>query len=115
MVELTTFGLSCFVGYVAMCTDMLLQILVYVSISVVSCAKITNAAGRVSMESDYQRNHLLNFKGEPLTWISNPHRPPIPAWPQMFTIKFYVYVEQYGNDWNSTGVLYYDWTSKVRD
>ena len=88
-------------------TDMLLHTCVYV---IISYAMIT---ARGAMDDDYQRKHLI--KREPLTWISNPHLPPIPAWPQMFTIKFYVYVEQYGDDWNSTGALYYDWTSTVCD
>lgn len=75
----------------------------------------TAAAGRVlPIKRDSLTNQLL--KGEQLTWTSTKDSgqpPPIPVWPQTFTIEFYVYVEQYGNDWNSIGVLYYDWTSKV--
>lgn len=74
----------------------------------------TAAVGGGSPERDSLSNQLL--KGERLTWTrtEDAQPPPIPVWPQTFTIKFYVYVEQYGNDWSSTGVLYYDWTSKVR-
>ena len=74
----------------------------------------TAAAGRViPTKRDSLTNQLL--KGEQLTWRStkDSQPPPIPAWPQTFSIKFYVYVEQYGNDWSSTGILYYDWTSRV--
>ena len=39
--------------------------------------------------------------------------PPIPAWPDQFNIKFYVYVEEYGDNWKSDGALFYDWTTKT--
>ena len=40
-------------------------------------------------------------------------QPPVPAWPDQFVSSFYVYVEEYGDEWNSTGFIVYDWTSKV--
>ena len=40
-------------------------------------------------------------------------RPATPTWPDKFTSQFYVYVEQYGKNWKSTGAIYYDWTIKV--
>ena len=39
--------------------------------------------------------------------------PPTPAWPDQFTVRFAVLLEQYGPTWNSSGVLYYDWKMKV--
>ena len=76
-------------------------------------AQSTAAAGVDSPERDPLLCQLL--QGKQLTWTSTEaiQPPPIPAWPQTFSINFYVYVEQYGNDWSSTGALYYDWTSKV--
>ena len=73
----------------------------------------TAAAGGDSPERDSLTNQLL--KGEQLIWRSTEdlQPPPISAWPQAFSIKFYVYVEKYGNDWSSTSVLYYDWASRV--
>ena len=41
-------------------------------------------------------------------------RPPVPAWPEVFSVQFYVYVQQYGAEWNSTGVMFYHWASQVR-
>ena len=38
---------------------------------------------------------------------------PDPSWPNQFTSNFVVLVEKYGPEWNSTGVIYYDWTIKV--
>ncbi len=40
-------------------------------------------------------------------------RPPVPAWPEQFVAEFVVQVYIYGPKWNSTGVTYYDWTTKV--
>ena len=39
--------------------------------------------------------------------------PAVPAWPDKFTVQLTIFVEKYGKDWSSKGVLYYDWTSKV--
>ena len=39
--------------------------------------------------------------------------PDIPAWPDVFTIKFDVFVEEYGEGWKSQGILYYHWPSKT--
>jgi hypothetical protein len=39
--------------------------------------------------------------------------PPVPAWPDQFTIELEILVEKYGPNWNSSGALYYDWKSKV--
>ena len=62
--------------------------------------------------SDTLLKHLLT--GTPLEWSSASRiRPPVPSWPKTFTIDFYVYIEQYGPNWNSTGTLYYDWPSEV--
>ena len=47
------------------------------------------------------------------TWKGHQRLPDPRSWPHVFNIQFYVYVEQYGSDWSSTGALYYDWTSKV--
>ena len=47
-------------------------------------------------------------------WISKSPRPPIPVWPDQFTSDFYVYVETYGEDFQSKGAIHYDWTKKVR-
>lgn len=38
---------------------------------------------------------------------------PIPAWPDQFTVRLLILVEQYGPEWNSSGVLYYDWKTQV--
>ena len=40
--------------------------------------------------------------------------PPKPVWPDVFSVQFYIYVQQYGENWNSTGRMYYHWTSKVK-
>ena len=42
-----------------------------------------------------------------------PRNPYIPAWADQFTSKFVVRVKEYGPDWSSNGVIYYDWTKKV--
>lgn len=34
-------------------------------------------------------------------------------WPDTFTSKFTVMVEQYGKDWSSEGGIFYDWNKKV--
>ena len=39
--------------------------------------------------------------------------PPLPVWPDQFTSDFWVRVGIYGPNWNSTGKIFYDWTSKV--
>ena len=39
--------------------------------------------------------------------------PPVPVWPDKFTINFDMLVEEYGDDWKSTGTLYYDYNIKV--
>jgi hypothetical protein len=39
--------------------------------------------------------------------------PPVPAWPDQFTIELEILVEKYGPNWNSSGALYYDWKSKT--
>ena len=39
--------------------------------------------------------------------------PAVPAWPDKFTVQLGIYVEKYGKEWSSKGVLFYDWTSKV--
>ena len=94
--------------------DMQLTVLSLTFLDTFLIATQSTAAGRTSFKRDALTNQLL--KGDHVAWISiEDPQPPIPAWPQTFTIKFYVYVEQYGNDWSSTGVLYYDWTSKVCD
>ena len=36
-----------------------------------------------------------------------------PAWPDQFNSQFYVYIEDYGSEWNSSGIIYYDWKVKV--
>ena len=82
------------------------------------CAIIVVAASANAIASPPKRDFLTNqllWNRASLAWISvnDPQPPPVPVWPQIFTIKFYVYVEKYGNDWSSTGILYYDWTSKV--
>ncbi len=38
---------------------------------------------------------------------------PDPTWLNNFTVNFDVFVKQYGSNWNSTGILYYNWTRKV--
>lgn len=40
-------------------------------------------------------------------------QPPTPSWPDVFTIHFDVYIEQYGKDWKSTGVMYYYWHNQT--
>lgn len=40
------------------------------------------------------------------------HQPPYPVWPDAFTIKLLVYVEQYGPAWKSSGALFYNWPTK---
>ena len=42
-----------------------------------------------------------------------PETPPIPVWQDQFTSKIVIRVEQYGPEWSSNGVVYYDWTKKV--
>ncbi len=42
-----------------------------------------------------------------------PPAPPIPTWPDLFNIKFVVYVEEYGPDWKHIGHMYYNWNKKV--
>ena len=37
----------------------------------------------------------------------------VPAWPDQFSVNLEILVEQYGPKWNSSGVLYYDWKTKV--
>lgn len=44
--------------------------------------------------------------------LSHP-QPSVPAWPSKFTIDFDVYIKSKGNDWKSTGAMYYDWDRKV--
>ena len=34
-------------------------------------------------------------------------------WPDKFTSSFHVLVEEYGDGWNSTGIVYYDWSKEV--
>lgn len=41
-------------------------------------------------------------------------QPPTPAWPDQFTVRLLILVEQYGPEWNSSGYLYYDWTKQVK-
>ena len=48
-------------------------------------------------------------------WINKSPRPPVPAWPDQFTSDFYVYVEIYGEDFQSKGAINYDWTKKVNN
>ena len=40
-------------------------------------------------------------------------RPSVPAWPDQFTSDFYVYVEEYGENFRTDGVVFYDWTKQV--
>lgn len=40
-------------------------------------------------------------------------QPPIPVWPDMFSIKYEIFVEQYGPDWKSSGGLYYHWPNQT--
>ena len=40
-------------------------------------------------------------------------RPPVPTWSEQFTVQLTIYVEKYGNNWSSKGILYYDYTQKV--
>ena len=39
--------------------------------------------------------------------------PEIPTWPDVFTIQYDVYVEDYGAGWKSHGALYYHWPTKT--
>ncbi len=38
--------------------------------------------------------------------------PPVPSWPDQFSVQLTIYVEQYGN-WQSIGAMYYNYTQKV--
>uniref|UniRef100_A0A1X7TQT6 AMOP domain-containing protein n=1 Tax=Amphimedon queenslandica TaxID=400682 RepID=A0A1X7TQT6_AMPQE len=40
-------------------------------------------------------------------------QPSVPMWPTKFTISFDVYIKNKGDDWKSTGEMYYDWNSKT--
>ena len=55
----------------------------------------------------------LNYKYLNANWTSKNPRPPVPVWPDQFTSDFYVYVEIYGEDFQSKGAIVYDWTKKV--
>ena len=55
----------------------------------------------------------LNHKYLNANWTSKDPRPPVPVWPDQFTSDFYVYVEIYGEDFQSKGAIVYDWTKKV--
>ena len=47
-------------------------------------------------------------------WMTSKlQRPPVPIWPDKFTSDFYIYVEQYGEDFHPKGTIFYDWTKKV--
>ena len=55
----------------------------------------------------------LSFLGFILLCSSCGSSPPVPVWPDKFTINFDVLVEKYGDDWKSNGTLYYDYNIKV--
>ncbi|XP_064382176.1 uncharacterized protein LOC135331068 [Halichondria panicea] len=38
--------------------------------------------------------------------------PPVPSWPDQFSVQLTIYVEQYGN-WQSIGAMYYNYTQKT--
>lgn len=40
-------------------------------------------------------------------------QPPVPVWPDIFSIDFDVFVEDYGENWESTGALQYHWPNKT--
>lgn len=40
--------------------------------------------------------------------------PSVPEWPMQFTVQLTIYVEEYGSNWRSKGVMYYDYTQKVQ-
>ena len=40
-------------------------------------------------------------------------QPPVPAWPDVFTINYNVLVEDYGENWKSVGALSYHWPNKT--
>ena len=46
-------------------------------------------------------------------WINSEPRPPVPTWPQQFISDFYLYIKEYGEDFQSKGAIIYDWTKTV--
>ena len=40
-------------------------------------------------------------------------QPPVPVWPDVFTIDYEVLVEDYGENWKSQGALSYHWPNKT--
>ena len=71
----------------------------------------------VSSGLDLDRNLSMREKSELLQndnlWTLTRDPPPVPAWPDQFNSQIYIYVEEYGSQWNSTGIIYYDWKVKV--
>lgn len=49
----------------------------------------------------------------PFSTAASPPQPPVPSWPQQFFVKLVIRVYVYGHEWNSSGVMYYDWPTKV--
>ncbi len=39
--------------------------------------------------------------------------PPVPSWPDQFSVQLTIYVEQYGSNWQTIGAMYYNYTQKV--
>ncbi len=39
--------------------------------------------------------------------------PPVPVWPEQFSVQLTILVEQYGSEFKSKGAMYYNYTKKV--
>ena len=78
----------------------------------IRCASMYAFSALVILAVVTSQREAAAFKlGKTLT--SHLPRPATPTWPDKFTSQFYIYVEQYGENWKSIGAIYYDWTIKV--